>query len=54
MNTVGIWIQNTAWWGNPLIEVSTNGSWYQDTNMSSNLPNTGWVTLQMKRISIVQ
>jgi hypothetical protein len=42
---VEIWVQNTSWWGNPLIEVSTNGTWYQNTAMTTALPNTGWVRL---------
>jgi hypothetical protein len=50
LNDISVWIENTAWWGTPVIEVLTNGSWYQDTAMSQFLPTTGWVVLPFNTI----
>ena len=49
-----VWVQNTSWWGNPLIEVTTAGSWYQDTSMSSVLATTGFVVLPFNTVSTVR
>ena len=48
MNYVSVWVQNTAYWGRPLIEVSTNGLYYRDGFLlvSTALPNTGWIRLR--------
>ena len=53
LNEVSVWIENTAWWGTPVIEVLTNGSWYQETAMSQFLPNTGWVVLPFNSVSTI-
>jgi hypothetical protein len=47
-NYVSVWVQNTAWWGQPLLEVSTNGVYYRDGFLYSSptLPNTGWIRLR--------
>jgi hypothetical protein len=43
LNSVSIWVQNTAYWGTPLIEVMTNGDWSQDMAMLAILYlNTGY------------
>jgi hypothetical protein len=39
LNEVSVWIENSAWWGTPVIEVLTNGTWYPETAMSQFLPN---------------
>ena len=48
-----VWVENTSWWGNPLIEVTTNGTWYQDTAMSSIFPTTGFIILPCNTVSTV-
>jgi hypothetical protein len=47
-NYFSVWIRNTAYWGRPLIEVSTNGVYYRDGFIlkSTALPNTGWIRLR--------
>ena len=47
-NFLEVWVQSTSWWGQPLVEVSTNGTWYQSLAMTSALPNTGWVRLNKR------
>ena len=48
-----VWVENTAWWGNPMIEVSTNGTWYQDTAVSQFMPSTGYVRLPFYTVSAI-
>jgi hypothetical protein len=44
-NNVDIWVRSTAYWGQPIVEVVTNGTWEQSTAQSTQLPSTGWVVL---------
>jgi hypothetical protein len=48
-----VWVQSTAWWGNPMIEVATNGEWYQDVGMASALPTTGFIILPFQTLSTI-
>jgi hypothetical protein len=52
-NIISVWVQNTAFWGAPLIEVSTNGTWYHNTAMSATLPTTGFIQLPFRRTTII-
>jgi hypothetical protein len=52
-NTLTVWVQNTAYWGKPMITVDTNGTWYAQPAMSATLPNTGWVVLPFNTVSTV-
>jgi hypothetical protein len=45
LNEVQVWVENTAYWGNPLIEVLTNGTWTNSHAVSTMLPYTGWLKL---------
>jgi hypothetical protein len=53
LNEVSVWIENSSWWGTPVIEVLTSGTWYQETAMSQFLPTTGWVVLPFNTISTI-
>jgi hypothetical protein len=53
VNRVSIWVKNTAYWGTPMVEVSTTGDWFQNQASSETLPNTGWVTLPLRTITMV-
>jgi hypothetical protein len=53
VNRVSIWVQNTAYWGTPIVEANTNNDWFQNQAVSETLPNTGWVTLPLRRITMV-
>ena len=47
-NFVSVWVQNTAYWGSPLITCETNGIWYRDGFLfsSTTLPNTGTLRIR--------
>ena len=49
-NKLTAWVENTAWWGNPMIDVATNGTWYQDTAVSQFMPSTGYVRLPFNTV----
>ena len=53
LNKLTVWVENTSWWGNPMIEVATNGEWYQDTGMASILPTTGFIILPFNTLSTI-
>jgi hypothetical protein len=53
VNKVSVWVNNTAYWGTPMVEASTNGDWFQNQAVSATLPNTGWITLPQKTISMI-
>jgi hypothetical protein len=53
VNRVSIWVENAAYWGTPMVEASTTNDWFQNQAVSETLPNTGWVTLPLRRISMI-
>jgi hypothetical protein len=40
-NTLTVWVQNTAYWGKPMITVDTNGTWYVATCYECNFTKYG-------------
>jgi hypothetical protein len=40
-NTLTVWVQNTAYWGKPMITVDTNGTWYAATCYECNFTKYG-------------
>ena len=53
VNRVSVWVQNTSYWGTPMVEVNTTNDWFQNQAVSETLPNTGWITLPLRTITMV-
>jgi hypothetical protein len=55
-NNVDIWVRSTAYWGQPIVEVVTNGTWEQSTAQSTQLPSDrlGCITIPNKYSSLIK
>jgi len=52
-NIVSVWVENTGFWGKPMITVDTNGTWTSQPIMSASLPSTGWIILPFNSVSTI-